>query len=199
MAAHLASCAGWVFWMRAVEEILQAAALASERLRKWPGAAFEGFDFPQALVATKAPWVWGGVVSLSTRRILVQPEQRLPASCLVLGNGLASFSFKPDTSRQPAGTPRGEPSRGRGEPSAQDSCPRPRILAQHQRGWPKGPVVKNIITLSVQSLPTLTLPPAARSLFLISENRLPDKGQDLKLVQRLPNRRGGFNFPLAAS
>lgn len=103
--------AGRVFWMQAMEEILQAAALASEHLRKWPGAAFEGFDFPQALVATKAPWVWGGVVSLSTRRILVQPEQRLPASCLVLGNGLASFSCRvPQTRYQPSAS--GHPKRG---------------------------------------------------------------------------------------
>ena len=31
MAAHLASCAGRVFWMRAREAILPAPALASER------------------------------------------------------------------------------------------------------------------------------------------------------------------------
>lgn len=118
MAAHLAWCAGRVFWMRAREAILPAPALASERPGKWPGAAFEGFGFPQALVATKAPWIWGGMVSLSTRRILLQPEQRLPLSWLVLGNELASFSCRvPQTRCQPhqAGTPRGEPSRGRGE------------------------------------------------------------------------------------
>ena len=37
------------------------------------------------------------------------------------------------------------------------------------------------------------------SLFPISENRFPDKGQDLKLVQRLPNKKGGFNFPRSAN
>lgn len=38
-------------------------------------------------------------------------------------------------------------------------------------------------------------PAAAPGLFLISENTFPDKGRDLKCVQRLPNKKGGFNFP----
>lgn len=41
-------------------------------------------------------------------------------------------------------------------------------------------------------------PALAPSLFLISENRFPDWRQALRLVQRLPNKEGGFDFPLAA-
>lgn len=58
-------------------------------------------------------------------------------AALSLAMGLHPFpvgSFKPDTSRQPAGTPRGEPSRGRGEPSAQDSCPASEGVAEGPGG-----------------------------------------------------------------
>lgn len=195
MAAHSASCAGWVFWTRVRERFFRLPLWllsARESGLGQPSRAlvFRRHQWPQTPHGFGASWFPCRPAEFSCG---------LSGGCLRAGLSLAMGShpfpvgsLEPDASLHPAGTPRGEPLRGRGEPQAQDACPA-------SEGWLKGPVVKNIITLSVRSLPTLALPPAAPSLFLISENRLPDKGRDLKLVQRLPNRRGGFNFPLAAS
>jgi hypothetical protein len=81
--------------------------------------------------------------------------------------------------------------------AASKGSPKPECFTQGHREQLKGLVGKKCNCQSVWSL--FILLTVALSLFLVSENRFPDEGQDHKLVQRLPNKKSGFNFPFSAN
>lgn len=126
------------------------------------GQRCEGFGFPRSPVASRAPGFWGSVVSLL---VLLDSSLRAEAAPeLACAWQWARILFLQGPSTPASVCAQQAPKEGSHRGAS--GSPKPGVFAQAQRAWLQGPVVKNIISLSVLcSLPTSPCsPPAPKSV-----------------------------------